>query len=157
MSESRPGDAGDPGKRQESASSTSPPGWLQRLRDGQMRLFELLEPIEMTPDDLDAEAEDVHELIVKPVYRVMRKEVAQECASRWDLDGRRRLGKRYEATADKWPAYREALAELESARQEHRSAVAALRDLETPRREYISALRSFYNEFSGTLDFLFSS
>lgn len=150
-----PGDAGDSNKRQESASPTSPPGWLEQLRDGQMRLFELLEPIEMTPDDLDVQAQDVHERTVKSVYRVMRKQVAQECASRWDLASRRRLGDRYEAAADVWPAYREALAELKSARDERRSAVPALRELAPTRREYISALRRFYDEFSGTLDFLF--
>lgn len=155
MSESGPGDAGDAGKQQESASPTSPPGWLQQLRDSQTRLCDLLEAIAITPDDLDAQAEDVHELVVKPVYLVMRKEVAREGAPRWDSDGRRRLRESYEDTTDMWPTYREALAELESARQERRSAVPALRELRTARRDYISALRIFCDEFSGTLDFLF--
>lgn len=150
-----PGDAGNLSKRQKSAAPSSPLDWLQQLRDGQMRLFELLELIEITPDELDVQAEDVHERTVKPVYQVMRKEVAQECGSRWDLASRRRLRQKYDAAADMWPAYREALAELKSAREDGRSAVPALRELAPTRREYISALLIFCDEFSDTLDFLF--
>ena len=144
--------AGASGKRQDPAES---PGWLTQLRDGQTRLSGLLEPIEMAPEHLDVEAEDVHERTVKTVYQVMRTQVVQECGSGWDLASRRRLGEKYKGTADKWPAYREALAELKSARKELRSAVHALRELEPPRREYIEALLLFFDEFSGTLDFLF--
>jgi len=153
--EPAPGKAGDSDKRQGSTSSASPPGWLTRLRDGQTRLYELVELIEITPDELDVQAEDVHERTVKSVYQVMRKQVAQECGSRWDLSGRRRLRQKYDAAADMWPAYREALAELKSAREDCRSPVPALRELAPTRREYISALLVFYDEYSDTLDFLF--
>jgi hypothetical protein len=135
--------------------AASRPSFLQQMRDGRTELSGLLEAIELRPHHLDAQAEEVHEGIVVHVYQLMCTRMPKARASRWDLASQGRFGERYEAVADKWPAYSAALAELERVRGERRPVVAAMRDLEEPRREYISALGRFYDEFSYTFDFLF--
>ena len=109
----------------------------------------------MRPDILDPQASLVHEKLVMPVYELMRSEVAQACGSRWGTRDRRRLGDTYRAAANKWPAYREALTELKWARKSGMSVHDAMVRLEGPRGNYIAVLSSFYDEFSGTLDFFF--
>jgi hypothetical protein len=129
--------------------------FLEQMRDSRTELSGLLEAVELRPHHLDAQAEEVHEGIVMHVYQMICTRMPKARASRLDLASQQRFGERYEAAADKWPAYSAALAELERVRGERRSAVAAMRDLEEPRREYITALRKFYDEFSYTFDFLF--
>jgi hypothetical protein len=120
-----------------------------------VRLSVLLDVIDVSPDELDLQADAVHRELVVPVYELMRTEVVQACGSRWAVRDRQRFADRYRAAANKWPAYREALAELERARALDTSINDAMVRLERPRGDYIAALLSFYDEFSATLDFLF--
>ena len=110
----RPGRGGGTGSSGSQSPVTTPS--LPMLRDHKERLSAVLEVIEMSPDTLDLQAGDVHQELVMPVYELMRTEVAQACGSRWDPRDRQRFAERYRAAANKWPAYREALAGLESAR-----------------------------------------
>ena len=128
---------------------------LPKLRDCKTRLSKLLEDIDISPDELDVQARLVHKDLVMPVYELMRTEVAQACGSRWDPRDRRRFADTYHAAASKWPVYREALAELERARDLDTSVNDAMVRLERPRSDYIAALLDFYGEFSSTLDFFF--
>jgi hypothetical protein len=128
---------------------------LPMLRKYQSDLSTLLEEIDMRPDRLDLRANDFHERLVMPAYELMRTEVVQEHGSSWDTLHRRRFGDIYRTVASKWPAYREALGELEQARQRGMSINDAMMRLEGPRSGYITALMSFYDEFSDTLNFFF--
>jgi hypothetical protein len=128
---------------------------MRKLRNCRGRLFGLLEVIDIRPDRLDPQADTVHENLVIPVYELMSTEVAYACGSLWAADGQQRFGDFYHDTANKWPAYREALAELKGVRDKNMSVVDAMVKLEGPRSAYIAALLSFYIEFSATLDFFF--
>jgi hypothetical protein len=90
-----------------------------------------------------------------PVYELMRTEVARASGARWDPRSRQRFADSYRAIANKWPVYREALADLERARIRDMPISDAMVRLERPRSEYIATLSSFHAEFSATLDFLF--
>ncbi len=149
----RPGRGGGTGSS-ESQSPVYTPS-LPMLRDHKERLSAVLEVIEMSPDTLDVQAGNVHQELVMPVYELMRTEVARACGSDWDPRDRQRFAERYRAAANKWPAYREALAGLERARDLDTSVNDAMVRLERPRSDYIAALLSFCEEFFGTLDFFF--
>ena len=139
------------------ATNALPPAGVQlpKLRDCKMRLSALLEAIDISPDSLDPQAGAVHQELVIPAYKLMSTEVARAFGSRWTTIDRRRFTDRYRAVANKWPAYRKTLAELERARDLNMSVIDLMTRLERPRSNYISALLSFYHEFSGTLDFFF--
>jgi len=139
------------------ASRESVPRNLPQLHDSKRRLSVLIEMIDMSPDSLDPQASEVHQKLVMPVYELMRTEVAQACGPRWDTHDRRRFTDTYRAAANKWPAYREALAELERARHLRMSVNDAMVRLERPRSDYIAALLTFYDEFASTLDLFFPS
>jgi hypothetical protein len=124
------------------------------LHDSKRRLSILIETIDMSPDSLDPQASEVHQRLVMPVYELMRTEVAQACESRWDTHSRRRFTDTYRAAANKWPTYREALAELERARHLGMSVNDAMVRLERPRSDYIAALLTFYDEFAKSLQII---
>jgi hypothetical protein len=86
-------------------------------------------------------------------YRLMRDNVEPTYGEQWDRRARQQFYNSYRATANKWPAYREALAELSSARERKRSLVNPMVRLERPRSAYITALSHFYEEFRTTLNF----
>ena len=131
------------------------PDCLPVLRDCQARLSDLLKEIDVRPDLLDSQADNVHEELVIGVYELMRTEVARVCGQRWDRRNRQRFGDRYHAVANKWPTYKVALAELKRARRQGGSLVEPMERLEGPRSGYIWALSCFYDEFSTTLRFFF--
>jgi hypothetical protein len=131
------------------------PSCLPELRNCQQPLSILLPEIDVVPDSLDPQAGLVHDKLVVRVYNLMRTEVAHACGERWEEHDRQRFRESYQAVAQKWPAYREALAELARVRDGGVSVVDAMVRLEGPRSAYISALWNFYGEFSGTLDFFF--
>lgn len=138
-----------------SAVGPDPPPNLETLRDCSQRLTVLLEETELSPEILDAQANGVHKDLVMHAYQLMRTEVAQACGERWKIDDRQRFGAGYRDVAKKWPAYREAVAELERARRGRRSLVDVMVRLERPREDYISALENFHGELSATLEFFF--
>jgi hypothetical protein len=111
----------------------------------------------MRPDRLDLVVNDVHEQLIMPSYELMSTQVEREYGSNWDARDRRRFRDICRAVANKWPAYREAVAELEMARHHGGSINEAMMRLEGPRSGYITALMTFYEEFSSTLDFFFPS
>jgi len=131
------------------------PDNLPKLSDCKVRLSVLLDLIDVSPDELDLQADAVHRALVVPVYELMRTEVMQACGPRWAMHDQQRFADRYRAAANKWPAYREALAELERARVLETSVNDAMVRLERPRSDYIAALLNFYDEFSASFDFLF--
>jgi hypothetical protein len=132
------------------------PGSLPKLHDCKTRLSALLEVIDIHPESLDVQANDVHTEFVIPAYELMKTDVAKACGPRWETRDRRRFRETYQAAARKWPAYNAALAVLEQAQEHGMSAVVdAMVQLEEPRSGYIDALLSFYEEFSDTLDLFF--
>ena len=124
---------------------------LPELRESRRRFSILLEMIDMNPDSLDPQASDIHERLVMPAYESMRT----EREPRWNAPSRRRFADTYRVVANKWPAYREALAELERARHLGVSVNDAMVRLERPRNDYITAMLTFYGEFTHILDFFF--
>jgi len=130
------------------------PGNLCSLRDWDNRLAVLVRDIEVRPDNLDAQAVNVHNEIVVKAYTLLCDEV-ERCGKPWDARARKRFKDSYSGTANKWPAYREALAELRLARDRRRSAVSPMTRLARPRSTYITALSRFQREFSQTLGFFF--
>jgi hypothetical protein len=132
------------------------PDSLPKLRDCKTRLSVLLEVIDIHPESLDLQANDVHTELVIPAYELMKTEVAKACGPRWDTRDRRRFRETYQTAAKKWPAYDAALTALELGRDHGMSVVVdAMVQLEEPRSGYIDALLTFYEEFSDTLDLFF--
>jgi hypothetical protein len=105
------------------------------------------------PESLDTNASDVHDKIVMKVYILMHDDVEPTYGVEWDRRARRQFYNSYRATANKWPAYREALTEFNSARERRRSLVNPMVRLERPRSAYITALSNFHKEFRTTLNF----
>ena len=130
------------------------PQSLPVLRDHKVRLSDLLENVDMSPDSLDPQADEVHQVLVMPVYEKMRTEVARGGRARTHLTGNDSPIP-IAASRTNGRAYREALDELQRARIHDTSFSDAMVRLERPRSEYIAALLSFHAEFSATLDFLF--
>lgn len=140
----------------ESAAAGAPrprpsPLHLGELREKSAGLSDILKVTDLTPDLLDVQAEQVHTELVMPAYSWLKDEVAEACGTDWAVSDQQRLKAKFATAARKWPAYRQAAAELESARTHGRSQVIAMRRLETPRDEYISALASFATEVSAVL------
>jgi hypothetical protein len=132
------------------------PDSLPTLRDCKTRLSALLEVIDVHPQNLDSQANDVHTGFVIPAYELMKTDVAKACGSRWDTRDRQRFRDAFKTAADEWSAYEPALVALDLAREHDQSAVVdAMVQLRKPRRSYIDALLGFYNEFSSTLDLFF--
>jgi hypothetical protein len=132
------------------------PASLPTLRDCKTRLSDLLEVIDVHPQNLDSQANYVHTEFVIPAYELMKTDVANACKSRWKTRDRQRFRDAYHTAADEWPAYEAALAALEQAHEDDPSAVVdAMMQLRKPRRGYIDALLGFYDEFSATLDLYF--
>jgi hypothetical protein len=152
MSSPPAGGAGDPSQ---SPGPIPRPPSLQKLRSCEQGISVILEEIRVIPDRLDTQASEVHEKFVIIAYRLMTSEVARVCGARWKADARKKFSDTYFAAANKWPAYREAIAELESAHGDGGSVVPAMRRLEKPRHDYITALGLFYGQLSETLGFFF--
>jgi len=83
----------------------------------------------------------------------MRDDFEPTYGTQWDSRARRQFYSSYSAAANKWPAYHQALTELDSARERGRSLVPSMRRLEIPRNAYIKALSNFHKEFRATLKF----
>jgi hypothetical protein len=130
------------------------PDDLRRLRDWEKRLGVLVREIEVRPDSLDPQATEIHDEIVINAYTLLCDEI-ELCGKLWDQRARKRFKDSYSGAANRWPAYREALNDLEMARVRRRSAVTAMTRLARPRSTYISALSRFHREFSYTLKFFF--
>jgi hypothetical protein len=128
---------------------------LGELREKSADLSDIVKVTELTPDLLDVQAKQVHTELVMPAYSWLKDEVARACGADWAVSDQQRLKAKYATAARKWPAYRQAVQELESARTHGRSEVIAQRRLETPRDEYIFALASFAVEVSAVLNKFF--
>ena len=120
------------------------PRELQDLVHLESRLRVIVDEMAMSPDNLDTIAGDVHKAMVVKAYTLMRGNVEQTYGAQWDGRARQQFYSSYRAAANKWPAYREALAEFSSARERRRSLVGPMVRLERPRNAYITALSSFH-------------
>jgi hypothetical protein len=133
--------------------------WLDELRDYEERLRELLDVIDVHPENLDAANIDaagrLHERMVVRIYELMRREVRAAAGERWATDDQQLFQVAYSNVADEWPAYRQGLVELKRMQKPGNSAVDALLKLREPRRRYIWMLTQFFQEFSGVLSGLF--
>lgn len=142
-----------PDRDADSPKPVARPHSLPALLNCEWRLAIIVAEVAERPESLDTSASDVHENLVMMAYRLMRDDVEPTYGEQWDRRARRQFYNSYGATANKWPAYREALAEFSSARERKRSLVNPMVRLERPRRAYITALSYFHEEFQTTLNF----
>jgi hypothetical protein len=136
----------------DSLRPASRPGSLRTLLDYECRLAIIVEEIAARPERLDDNAVEVHEGIVLKAYELVRRDFDSAYGAQWDSRARRKFFSTYTAAASMWPAYHQALKELESARG-RRSLVPSMRRLAAPRRSYITALSKFHGELRVTLNF----
>jgi hypothetical protein len=132
-----------------------PPACLPDLREKLARLSDLLEVFDIQPQELDQQPQRIHTEMVIPIYISMKTEVAQACGSLWKDRERDDLWEKFQATAEKWPAYDAAASELKAIRDNGGTAVDALVRAEKPRRHYISALDKFVKACSQTIAYFF--
>jgi hypothetical protein len=129
------------------------PRELQDLLALEARLRIIVDDIAVSPDNLDTSAGVVHTEMVVKAYKLMSGNVEQAYGPQWDGRARQQFYSSYRAAANKWPAYRAALAEFNSARERRRSLVGPMVRLERPRSAYITALSSFHGQLHATLAF----
>jgi hypothetical protein len=130
------------------------PDPLESLRGWERLLAALIRDVELRPDNLDAQAGAIHDEIVIEAYRLLCAEIGR-CGRPWDSRAQNRFRKSFSDTANSWPAYREALAELDLARARGVSVVRPMMEVKPARVDYIAALSDFQRQFSGTLGFFF--